>query len=149
MAIGTYRIDGLKELDEALRELPKATGKNVLKRALTTAAAPVEAEAKRLVPVKSGKLRDSISIGPRLSKRQRGLNTPGSPVEIFVGASALPHAHLQEFGTVKMRPRPFLRPAWDANKMKVLESIKGDLWQEIEKAAKRLAKKAAKLAAMT
>jgi hypothetical protein len=41
-----------------------------------------------------------------------------------------------------------LRPAWDANKNGVLTSIGRELWIAIDKAAKRLARKAAKLRAV-
>jgi HK97 gp10 family phage protein len=65
-------------------------------------------------------------------------------VEVFAGAGVIPHAHLQEFGTVNHGPQPFARPAWDSNKGRALETIRNDLGDEIAKAAKRLAKKAAK-----
>ena len=67
-------------------------------------------------------------------------------------------AHLIEFGsgprqhksgksTGHMPAFPFLRPAWDANKMAVVDLIGAELWSEIERAADRLGKKAAKAAA--
>jgi len=62
-------------------------------------------------------------------------------------ARELAPVHMQEFGTVHNGPHPFLRPAWDAEKDKVLAGLKDDLWAEIEKAAKRIARKAAKAAA--
>jgi hypothetical protein len=67
--------------------------------------------------------------------------------EVFVGAGVVPHAHLQEFGTVRHGPQPFARPAWDAGQSRILEGIKDDLWAEIKKAADRLARKTARLAA--
>ena len=50
---------------------------------------------------------------------------------------------MQEFGTVKDPRQPYLRPAWDAERIGVLEGIKEDLWAEIEKAAARRARRAA------
>lgn len=152
MAKGSIRIDGLKELDEALSQLPKATAKNVLRRTGILALAPVIAEAKRLVPVRSGDLRDSLKVTTKLSKRQQRANAKAvaqgkATVQLYAGAAALPHAHLQEFGTQNHAPQPFMRPAWDANKDRVLEIIKTELGGEIEKAAGRLARKTARLAA--
>lgn len=152
MARGSVRIDGLKELDEALSQLPKATGKNVLRRTGVRALAPVIADAKKLVPVHLGDLRDSLRVTTKLSKRQQRANAKAvaegkASVQLYAGAAALPHAHLQEFGTQNHAPQPFMRPAWDANKERVLELIKSELGDEITKAAARLSRKAARLAA--
>lgn len=146
----TIKIEGLKELDAALAELPKATAKNVLRRVGRKALEPMVAAARDGAPVKSGALRKSMKVASRLSKRQASLHrkmfkSDKASVELFAGASNLPHAHLLEFGTVNIAPRPFMRPAWDGNHRGMLESIKTDLAIEIEKAAKRLARKAARL----
>jgi hypothetical protein len=50
----TFNVEGLKELQHALQELPKATGKNVLQRTLMKAAKPIEAAAQARVPVATG-----------------------------------------------------------------------------------------------
>lgn len=154
MARASIRIDGLRELDAALAELPKATGKNVLRRTGVRALAPVIADAKQRVPVDDGDLRDSLKVTTRLSKRQQRLNAKAvaegkASVQLYAGAAALPHAHLVEFGTANMAPQPFMRPAWDANKDQVLQLIKDELGGEIEKAAARLARKQARLIAKT
>ena len=60
---------------------------------------------------------------------------------------APPQGVWQEFGTVNHSPQPFMRPAWDGGKDKLLDGIADDFWTEIEKAAARQAKKAARLAA--
>ena len=51
------------------------------------------------------------------------------------------HAHMVEVGTSRMAPRPYLRPAWDANKDGILEGIKEDLWAEIQKSVARRARR--------
>lgn len=147
-----HRMSGLKELDEALGKLPRATGKNVLRRIAIRSLAPVLSAAKQFVPVNEGHLRNSLKITTRLSKRQQRENAKEvaegkASVQLYAGASALPHSHLVEFGTAKMAPQPFLRPAWDANKEDVLQLIKDELGTEITKAAARLARKTARLAA--
>jgi len=153
MAVASFRMEGFKELDEAFTDLAntvgtsKATGRNVAKRALTKAAAPLQRAVASSAPVASGKLQTSITTGTRLSKRQASLSPKVSPVEVYVGAGPLPQAHLQEFGTAHQPPQPFFRPAWDAMKNAILNSIAGLLWSEIQKAAARAAKKAARLAA--
>src|SRR4051812_42698426 len=66
----TFKIEGLSELNDALAELPKATGKNVLKRAMVKALLPMEAQAEGLAPVLTGDLRRGLNAGTKLSKRQ-------------------------------------------------------------------------------
>jgi HK97 gp10 family phage protein len=141
------KIEGLRECEDALRELPRATGKNVLRRALLAASEPIADAWGRITPVFRGTLQKSVGSGTRLSRRQRGLHVKRSDVEVFVGAGPLPQAHMSEFGTAHQPAKPAGRPAWDNNKMKALASIKSDLWSEIEKARARLARKAARLAA--
>ncbi len=52
-----------------------------------------------------------------------------------------------EFGTKYIAPHPFMRPAWDQHKHDLLENIKVELLDQIEKARKRGAAKAARIAA--
>lgn len=147
----TVRVDGLRELDEALGELPKATAKNVLRRVARKALEPVAADMAARAPVDDGHLRDSIGVGTRLTRRQAALHRKAfrddrASIEMFAGAGGMPQAHLREFGGDGHPPHPFARPAWDSNKNGVLESIKSDLGDEIMKAAQRLARKAARAA---
>ena len=108
---------------------------------------PIAEAWARLTPVFRGTLQKSVGSGTKLSRRQKSLHQKRSDVEVFVGAGPLPQAHMSEFGTAHQPAKPAGRPAWDNNKMKALESIKSDLWSEIEKARARLARKAARLAA--
>ena len=139
-------VDGLAEVKTALRELPDATAKNVLRRVGRRRLEPVAERARSLVPVDQGELRDSIAVSTRLTRRQRAKHQKLGPddVEVFAGAGPHPQAHLQEFGTEHHGPQPYMRPAWDAEKDGVLAGIKDDLWAEIEKATKRLAARARK-----
>lgn len=146
------KVEGLRELEQALRELPKATGKAVLRRVLKQIAQPIADQAEQLAPRDTGALQASIGVSTKLSRRQRGVHKKmfkddRASVEMFIGPGALPQATLREFGGDGQPPKPFMRPAWDANKGPALETVKSSLWSEIQKAAKRLAKKAARIAA--
>jgi HK97 gp10 family phage protein len=158
------KIEGLRELDAALGELPKATGKNVLRRVLRKAAEPIAADMRAKAPddpdTGGDDLRSSIGVGSKLSRRQAGLHRKmfrddRASVEIFAGAGALPQAITSEWGTGprhkrdgtfvgEVRAQPFARPAWDANKRAALDTVASELGDEILKAAKRLARKAAR-----
>jgi HK97 gp10 family phage protein len=143
----TFHIDGLKELAEAMaEELPKATSTNVVKRALGRAADPIEQDAQAAAPHLTGKLQRSFTTSSKLSPHQREVTVKESKVEVYVGPAALVQAITSEFGTAHQAPRPFMRPAWDNNKLGALNSIKEDLEDEINKARDRIARKALKAA---
>lgn len=142
-----FHIEGLKELDKALGELPKATGKNALKRALVQASALLVADWRGRVHVLTGRLQRSIVASTTLSRRQRRLSRQLSTVELYVGAGPFVEAITEEFGTAHNAAHPSGRPAWEAQQMNVLASIKNSLAKEIEQARARLARKAERLAA--
>jgi len=142
----TVKIKGLKELDRALGNLPKATGKNVLRRVLKEAGEPIARAARDRAPRHDLHLYESIDVSTKLNPRQRSLHKDqSSPTfqEMFVGTNN-PAGVQQEFGNERHGAQPFMRPAWDATKNQALHIIEHLLWTEIEKAAKRQARKAAK-----
>jgi HK97 gp10 family phage protein len=142
----TIKLEGLSELQTVLRQLPDATAKNVLRRVMKECLQPIAEAARRYAPVDEGELRDSITVGTRLSSRQKRMHRKVSPddVDMFAGAGPIKHAHLVEFGSENNIPHPYMRPAWDQGKDDLLMNFKGLMWLEIDKAANRLAKKAAK-----
>ncbi|RVK61938.1 HK97 gp10 family phage protein [Sinorhizobium meliloti] len=141
----TVKVEGLKDLENALKDLPQANARAVLRRTLKEAGEPIAKTARSLAPKRDMYLSESIDVSTKLSRRQRGLHKKVSPVEMFIGPGTDPAAHLQEFGSGPgHHAQPFLRPAWDQNKDKALDTIANLTWVEIEKTAKRLAKKAAK-----
>lgn len=143
----TFKVEGLSDSLAGLQELTKATEKNTIKRALMNSALPIETTAEALVPRRRGSLARSLTIGTKLSKRQKKLLEKASYVEIYVGAGPLPQAHMQEFGTHNQPPQPYLRPAVDSNIDRVISSFKTELKIAVDKAAQRAARKAARLAA--
>ena len=146
------RLFGFEELDRALAELPKAVGKNTLRRALMQVAKPIAADAQARAPKETGRLKKKITVAPQLSRRHRG-DTPIADAHVFVGATPSQVATAIEFGT---KPRvteagkstgevprqPFLTPAFEAGKRKAAEDLKNILWNEIDKSRKRLARRA-------
>ncbi len=79
---------------------------------LEKAAEVVAADARRRVPVLSGKLKDTIRV-----TRLKG--DPRRNIRIYAGnriKGGAFYAHMVEYGTAKMKARPFLRPALNASK---------------------------------
>lgn len=146
MASKMVKIKGLKELDRALSELPRATAKNVGKRVLMEAGEPIARTARRLSPNPTTMhLYESIDVGTKLTSRQKGLNKKPSKdaVEVYVGTND-PGAVAEEFGWEDGHAQPFMRPAWDAQKDMALTIVVNGLEVEIEKAAARARRKALK-----
>jgi hypothetical protein len=144
------RAVGFKELNFALGELPKATAKGVLVRVMKKAGAPIAEHAASLVHVDKGDLKGSAGVGTKLTTRQARLHKKSSSrsfAEVFVGFGRLTQAVTEEFGTPEIHMNPALRPAWDAGKRDVVESIKKDTGAEIIATAKRSAKRKAAKAA--
>lgn len=169
-----FKVEGLKELDAALGEFSKATGRNILRRALSQAAEPIRSAAAAKAPVDRGALQQAIIVtakGPpdagkvayaRVMKsggdakaataalRQARRDNAGQNAfaEVFIGPdkSAF-YGRFQEFGTVHHAPQPFMRPAFDENAQAALDLIAGALSEQIEKARARAARKTARLAA--
>lgn len=170
----SFRIEGLAELDKALGELPKATGRNVLHRTLRKGAAPIESAMAANAPEDEGDLKASIATSTKLknpaggkefarvmaaggTKREAGAAMRAARRAIG-GAETFAIMHVgpgkggahgvpQEFGTVNHPPQAFARPAWDSQSGTALNVIKDELGGEITKAAARLARKKARQAA--
>lgn len=136
------KVEGFKELDDALAQLPKATRRNVIGRVMKTVLTPMLEAAKQNVPVRTGKLRESLAI---TAKRHRGVKKVNE-VERYLATQGAPHAHLQEFGTVDMAANPYMRPAWDAGAPKAAQDLQDEMWKEITKATERARRKAERMA---
>ena len=166
MARTVVKFEGLRELDRALSEISKSVVKSTLVVIAKDSGKPLAAAMRQNAPVKEGKLRDSIEVSTRLNRRQarlyrQYLRAGGSKsfAEVYVGPSYKlgkggRHGHLQEFGTDHHPPHPFARPAWASTKGIVFENMKDGLGKAVfiaakkeEAKAKRLARKAARLAA--
>ena len=119
-------------------------------------------------PLQKRHLADSIKTSRRGGKRARLLLSVSGAASILAGPSA-PHGHLVEFGhaivvggkasarltrrdlragkkagtTIGHVPaHPFMRPAWDSTREEVVNSIKRQIGEALERRIKSLARKA-------
>lgn len=153
----TVRLSGFRELEEALKEFTKASARNIMRRAAVEALQPMADEMTAGAPEQTnggGQLKDAIAVGTKLGKRQQrfarrlGL----SFVEAYAGVSDVAGGHLpsgvqQEFGNEHHGPQPFMRPAWDKEKLDTLDRLKTALTDEIAKATARAQRRAARAVA--
>lgn len=146
----SFKVEGLREIDNALAALPKATSKAVVRRALAKELQPVADMANSLWP---GSRDDAFAVSSKLKKGQPEPEFAPSAVNMFVGSTrAVPHAHLLEWGTEPRHhksgkyvgaapPMPMLTPSWEAHKGKILEGLAASLREEIEATLARRAKR--------
>lgn len=142
----SIKVEGLSEVRDALRQLPKATAKNVVRRVLKVRGKVIADAAIQRVPVLQGGLKKSIVVTTTLTRSQRGQYKKEGPkdIDVFIGPNSHPKAHMQEYGTSHAPAQPYMRPAWDESKAGIVQGLADDMWIEIEKAVSRAARKAAK-----
>lgn len=140
----TVKLTGFSELAHALDQLPKATARNTLVRVLKKAAVPVAEAAKADAPKDTGDLEQNILVGTRLTRRQTSDNRfVKSFAELHIG-TALSRGMFTNFGTFKDHPQLWFDRAWAGTQTVALAIISKEMGAEIEKSAKRYAKKLAK-----
>lgn len=112
-----FTAEGFRDLDRQLERLERTMNEDRLRAALRRGAQPIVDEAKRLVRVDTGRLRDSIMAVDDRDGRLYGKLNGGDGVSVYVGPVGsdedgdVYYARFQEFGTVIMRANPFMRPA--------------------------------------
>lgn len=111
MPDGAIRVEGAAELRRQLRRLDNTVLPRELKAVHRRVADLVVAEARPRVPVRSGKLRDSL---------RAGVQAKGAT--IIMGRQSVPYAGWIDFGGERPHHRPYLRrgriiyPALDATR---------------------------------
>jgi len=137
----TTQVTGLSELLQNLRTLPGKVQAKALQRAVGAGAEVIRAEAELRAPVHTGKIGKAHPPAGTLKKsvyKARLLDECTATRETWqvnVRKKAY-YAHMVEFGTVKMAPRPFMRPAWDSKKDDALDAIRTKLSEAVRSALK-------------
>jgi HK97 gp10 family phage protein len=142
-------VKGLRELQAALDALPAKIEANIMRAAMRAGAKVVAAEARSLVPERSGRLAESVRYGAKLSAK-------AGQVQAYVraggkgrkGGKTVRYAHLVEYGTAAhviragpgkrlpigggfatsvqhpgAKKHPFMRPAADASAQAALQAV--------------------------
>ena len=118
-----------------------AKDKSANQKSLLKTGIKIESDAVLLCPFRFGRLRGSISVqmknfehkNPDSGKAQPGdfISKPNKENEALVGTN-VNYARYQEYGTVKMAPQPFMRPALDLNRGIAPEIFKKQYSQEYQ-----------------
>lgn len=125
---------GWNELEETLKSLPNNLARNVLRGGVRAAAKAYLQDVKELVPVGDGDLRDSLIIREDKMTADSVTYAVGTTKKGFYG-------HMVEFGTVRMRAKPFMRPPFDENHGKYIAIMGEAMAKSLARQAKRAAGK--------
>ncbi len=105
---------GAQKLDMKLKYIQRGL-EEALETIASIGALPVLTEAQILAPVRTGNLRRSITWETTVRTPTRAVVSVGPHVD---------YAVYLEFGTRRMAPRPFLRPAFETKQQEALEGMK-------------------------
>ena len=122
---------GRNELIKALKAVEEApTRKGKLERAALAGGRVISYEAERRAPRDTGRAAKTI--------RARHVSSGRGVAHIVVGPSSKGYYLMySEFGTSKMRAKPFLRPAFDEKQREAIQAMANEYKRIIELAAKR------------
>lgn len=129
----TVKTKGFRELEQMMFRIKGSTAKSNVREAMREAFEPMAQRARALAPVDHADLVESIDV------TGKGIPpAPGrDPAEMLMGPGRHPQAILQEFGTYKEPPQPFMRPAWDEGHMELLDRFGVLVWSRITAAVGR------------
>lgn len=137
----SFEFKGFKELYRAIDHLPEVVKKKELEPLLVESLTPMRDTARYLAPDDPltgppWNLPTSIEVGTRqrsgIAKRDRDLGRFDARAYMGPTKYGYPQAVMQEFGTIHFVARPYMRPAWDADKDKAIEIIRNGLAQRLQ-----------------
>lgn len=145
------QIHGLKELEQALTQLPQALHGKVLGAAVREGAQEIRKEAQQKAPVgtithqvgKKGRKSYIANVRPGHLKRNIKIRIAKSSKGeangyVYVSWKAYYGAFVER-GTRNMSAKPFMRPAFDAKWQATAKRIGELLWEKTAAAARNLA----------
>lgn len=115
-----------KNLKSNLKAMGKALTRKTLTPIMRENLQPMAEDMRSHAAVGTGEMAKSVRVSNRLSKTQRSKLDRIAPIEMYVGPGPLPQAIQEEFGNFHQRPRPFIRPAFDAGADKAMRGIAED-----------------------
>jgi HK97 gp10 family phage protein len=118
-----YSRTYVEGIDELIKDFDKVSevAESALDSASKASAEFILSEAKKRVPVKSGKLKNSLAV-----KSEKNKKSNRKTYRVYnkgVRDGGVKYAFAVEGGTKKMPAKPFLRPAVDENRRRICEII--------------------------
>jgi len=123
-------IQGLDELERRIKSLRSALEAKDVEEILVKGARLVRDDAKRRAPRgPTGNLRRGVKA-KKGKRRGKMYSTAFAAMDYKVA----PHAYLVEYGTSKMRARPYFRPAVDSMKDQVRQTVQAGIDKLLQEA---------------
>lgn len=126
-------VAGDKDLMKALNALSEQVKKKHLIAGLREAAEPMRARMEDLATRgdEAPHLKDHIGIST--VSRVDGVRIHEDAAAVAVGPTkGFFYGFFLEFGTVKMPPQPFVRPAFDAEQGTAMSRLRGFIWNRLK-----------------
>jgi len=123
----TMEITGLKELADKLRSMGPELNKKALRAGVSAAARIVRDDARARNPDATGKTEKAI-----ISKYVKKESDNFKQTYIVAVHKRAWYWRFVEFGTVKLAARPFMRPAFESNKSKLVDAIRTKIAAQIK-----------------
>lgn len=161
-------IGGLRELEAALKRLGGPVARSAMRAAARAGATVIRDEARSLVPVRTGLVRENIVVRVRRDERtstgsavrfsilvrtrkgvlgrvKKGVRLHALALDPTLKRETLKAAspyywRYVEFGTRKAPAQPFLRPALERKSTAAMERMKAVLWDRIRRAGRLTAR---------
>ena len=129
----TVTLTGDKAIERRLKKLPANIQRNMARRSMRKALNNLKKEAKETAPVRTGRLKKSITT--RVSMKRSGF-FEGKLYSRSKGKLGAPHSNLVEWGGKNNKPSRFMTRVFERNKENVVDEFRKVLKEEILKAGK-------------
>ena len=126
-------------LIRGLEKLPDKLYDKVVKRAAKLAVKPMMKIAKSLAPVRTGYFKKSIKSKMKTYRRNGTVVVvwgPENKKDPRTGENPANIAHLIEGGTIHVKPRPFMCPAYDLGRVASVERYRTELKKKFDSVVK-------------
>ncbi len=132
-----FKVTGLDKLMDSLKAMTSPDfADNALRKGLAQGGKLVQGTAKRLCPVDTGRLRNSIEVTPIENGADVGTNVEyAAYVEYGTGKKGDPSVEHRE-DWEGQAPQPYLYPALEAHKAEIKDIVQNTLQEEIRKAVR-------------
>lgn len=132
---------GLSRFQKRMNAIPKEV-RAAVQPALVKSAEETANAMRRLAPVDSGDLRDSIAVTPPgqatppYSQPGGSYHVPENAVAITAGNTDVRYAHLAEYGTTDTAAQAYFWPGFRLHRKRSLNRIKGAISKAVREAGK-------------